>query len=676
MNPLQRAVVRRKISYFVAILALLTLSMLWRGNIAVGNPNRVGPPATAMHKAADWVGSHAIAPQATKLDLRELDQGDAEVSGEAIRLLLIGSRGVVTAIMWQNAIEKQKRGELADLELLVRAVTKLQPHFLSPWLFQSWNIAYNVSVDQHRLGDMYFYIARGIDLLAEGERRNNRSPDMPYWVGFSYQNKFGISDKVQTLRCLFQMSCIPKNQRSTARLLTKDGTVIDSEFQKFCEENPHLVRRLKEKLNCLTPLQVVEFLKENEDVPNRFKGAGDVLAAADQQFPVLPPQFDEGPDEWKAADPASDDDKSGFRAGRAWYQYAQRVVPPNPVWDDGRPIPAPSPKPGPPGKLDWDEYDSTRYRMPRSPMLIIFRQGPPRAQTYMADMENKEGWFDETGWTPDAGVDETNRWFPRRPDGRDVAFGEGHQWSLDAWRESHRRWQSHGEKNALIIDPGRLEAIREASDGNPNTWMQRPPAELWNDPEKGPEVRHRYIARVATFFFNQNRQVTNFLFFLTSSEAEMQPAAIVARKTLAEAERARKAGNTSVAIELYHKALERWKDWLSRYDDYRHETVVQEELFEAELKYVRLLAQDDPRVRDVAQKRYESAIWALGPFPAATPPAPDGVRTEIAVREFSPLAKPLPNGEPWVTEAVKDGVRSRLGTTTKAAPGTQSQDEP
>ena len=39
---------------------------------------------------------------------------------------------------------------------------------------------------------MYFYIARGIELLAEGERRNQRSPDMRYQIAFYYQNKFGV----------------------------------------------------------------------------------------------------------------------------------------------------------------------------------------------------------------------------------------------------------------------------------------------------------------------------------------------------------------------------------------------------------------------------------------------------------------------------------------------------
>ena len=37
------------------------------------------------------------------------------------------------------------------------------------------------------------------------------------------------------------------------------------------------------------------------------------------------------------------------------------------------------------------------------------------------------------------------------------------------------------------------------------------------------EFRERYQARMALFFYGQNRNVTNFAFFLASSEAEARP---------------------------------------------------------------------------------------------------------------------------------------------------------
>ena len=129
-----------------------------------------------------------ITRQADELELRELSQGDPDLIGSTVRLVLTGSRGVAVTALWAAAIDRQMRHEWNELELLVRSLTKLQPHFLTPWLFQSWNLSYNVSVESDRVKDKYFYISRGIELLAQGERLNRDHPDMRFWIAFYYQN--------------------------------------------------------------------------------------------------------------------------------------------------------------------------------------------------------------------------------------------------------------------------------------------------------------------------------------------------------------------------------------------------------------------------------------------------------------------------------------------------------
>ena len=75
------------------------------------------------------------------------------------------------AALWIYSMDAFKKNQWNELEFYTHALTKLQPHFVTPWLFQSWNLAYNVSVESDRPFDKYFYIARGVQLLAEGERR-------------------------------------------------------------------------------------------------------------------------------------------------------------------------------------------------------------------------------------------------------------------------------------------------------------------------------------------------------------------------------------------------------------------------------------------------------------------------------------------------------------------------
>jgi hypothetical protein len=796
MNPLQKAAVRRKAYYFAVIVVLFTLSMFWRGMIPI--------PLEGKAQAADWMASRTILGQATRLDLRELDQGDPEIAGEAARLSLVGSRGLVITMLWQAAIDKQKRNDFHEFEVLVRTITTLQPNFITPWIFQSWNIAYNVSVEMHSLGDMYFYIARGIELLSEGERRNTHrhldpktgeelrigSPDMRYQIAFYYQNKFGVSDQVETLRCLFQLSCIPPEERNP-NLLMRDGVVDLEAFKDFCRKHPHLIRRLrgqerldenkernKEKLQCRTPEDVVQFLRDNEKVPSRYERNG-ALAPANQQFPVLPPKFSEGPDE---ANPEGQygDNFSAFGAARAWFSYSLILLPPNPRFPEdegGEPMPSPTPRPG--------EYDPFRYRIPRQPMLIIFRQGAPRSQTYQAEMEQKEGWFDDEGWEVDAHIDPANQWFPQyirtevgpptpvgadevqyvisvwnpaensavslddvevraavpagltllsadppydpqewekgrlawkfttlgraqtlderktirlrcrrgpgvtqppplsvSPSFRPFTVGREASWSQQEWMDAYRLWAKHGHDNGLILEPSLHARLRETFRG-PGTESVGPvgyPPDPTPDQLSDPAFMRRYRAHAALFYYQQNRQVTNFPYYFASAKAEADPRTVQARKTLWKADQARRVADRNKALELYTDGLEQWKRVLLNHPDFHRpdiSTRTEEETYEYELEYIRLLARASPPALQAEVNKTARAMQAAIPF--LPDPFPDSGRQwpadvieslkwEAAERVLSPFAQPMPTGGPWVQPGIKDPVRVRQGVQLQSAP--------
>src|SRR5437867_481761 len=126
-SPLQQQSVRRKLIYTGLILVLFAFTTFgWRG-VEFANAT---PP--------DW----SVTGQANRMGIRQRQQGEVELTGSAIRLGLTGSRGVVICALWVSAMEKQKKHEWNEVEVLVRSITKLQPYFITPWLFQSWNLAY------------------------------------------------------------------------------------------------------------------------------------------------------------------------------------------------------------------------------------------------------------------------------------------------------------------------------------------------------------------------------------------------------------------------------------------------------------------------------------------------------------------------------------------------------
>src|SRR5438445_10047249 len=126
-TPLLQRARQRKMIYFGLIVTLLTLSLIHREFI--------------------------VTPQANFLQLRETARGEVELTSSAVRLMLTGSRGLAVTMLWYTALDKQKRSEWNELELIVKSITKLQPYFITPWLYQSWNIAFNVAVECDRPRD-------------------------------------------------------------------------------------------------------------------------------------------------------------------------------------------------------------------------------------------------------------------------------------------------------------------------------------------------------------------------------------------------------------------------------------------------------------------------------------------------------------------------------------------
>jgi hypothetical protein len=551
-NAIQAASTRRKLIYLGVIAGLFTVTLFWRGTIPMplGNP---GQPLAA-------VADNAILAKAKTLELRELELGDPDIIGTATLVTLSGARGVVVSGLWRAAIEKQKKNEFGELENLVRIVTRLQPNFRVPWLFQSWNLAYNVSVENERLNDMYFYIYRGIELLAEGERLNRKSPDMRHSLAFYYQNKFGVSDKVNTLRSLMQLSCIPAADRDPRRYQNDDKTINAKAFEEFCQKNPQFVRRLREKLACNLPEQVVQFLKDNSKIPSRYDLKTGELLEPELQFPILPisPGTIADPDErlayekyltFKEYDGATsefDDRFDAFHAARAWFQYAQVPLPPPPKDDLGQPLPT--------GVMSLEGTDRFRYRLPKSPALILFRNGPARAQTYLAERLMKEGWYDaEIVWRPDEFRDSASHWFKANPNvGFKASDNAQSQWDL-----SYRAWDSYGKENAMTLTQARMEELqRLAAKVEPNSPALNMPREMLASVGRSyAEVQ----ARKALDDLEKNLRVTNFYRFISVSQAEMQPTTIEARKLFGEAQQQQSQAEYQKALPLYVRAMNLWR---------------------------------------------------------------------------------------------------------------------
>lgn len=535
-SDFQRQALIRKFVYFGVILVLFLVTLGLRNFPAFG-----------------------LDAQAEKLSIRDQDLGEGDLTGQAVRLSLVGSRGITITCLWAAAQEKQKKHEWNELELIVRSLTKLQPHFIAPWRFQSWNLAYNVSVESDRVKDKYFYITRGIDLAAEGERNNHGNPDLRLDVGYFMQDKIGLADEATTLRCLFQLSLIDPLERLPTRFRSAGSDQVDNmlEFRDFCEKHPMLVRRLREHLRCKLPEDIVDFLEANQKVPSRFE---DSTAATSQdttplkpvtdQFPPLPPESDYAAmcygsraAELSFKSPSSQlgDSVDNYAIARAWFCYSQ-----DPFNDPDHP------------------------RRPRYISSIIFQGYPSRAQHYVAETLEKEGWYDQTGW-------EIRDWmFPQDklqaggPKGY-ITVGKSEAWAQEAWKKAFEMTDYRGKNSVppLMLDDKELKKL-------------------------DPQLVNMY---------NLNKNLTNFQHFYILSKVEQTKEAVTARRLFHEAETYNNLADFDQAKPIFEnpgalgppntwgskaagwKNTTGWKKLLLNHPDYAAEDDIQEETYIFEHHY-------------------------------------------------------------------------------------------
>lgn len=556
-SPFQQQARQRKLVYLALILVLFTLSLIGRR----------------------W----ALAPQAQALAIREETRGEVDLTGAAVRLGLIGSRGVATCYLRNSAMEKQKKNQWNELEVRVRSLTKLQPHFITPWLFQSWNLAYNVSVESDRIRDKYFYISRGIELLGEGERQNRDHPDLRWSIGFYTQHKIMQSDETNYLRSLFQLSTIPPSKRDPARFWKPgdEGPELNwVEFEKFCHEQPQLVRRLREGIHrdnvrekkrlfeCPTPADVVRFLDENYRVPSIYQSVSlpldsrgqpvpaydrrrverDDLAPPEARFPVLPPPpgerhrpsraFDSEALHWQSS---LDYDIDGYRVAHAWFCYAQE------------PLPEPGDLPGSSQPIGLNER--ARKRRPKNMTTLIFRSYPAQGRRYIAERLQDEGWFDEENW-------DISDWFLNASAptvaGKTVQVGGGRKWSLRAWQDARRAWEKHGLDNRLLFSSDAQEQrVRDQAERfarrqglRPGMPMQAVRQDRLSDSQKADLHAFQFLSELEFY-----RTLSNYMHHLNRVRVEANETTVTCRKFFDRANQLSLAGESLQALELYRKPV-------------------------------------------------------------------------------------------------------------------------
>ena len=103
-----------------------------------------------------------------------------------------GFRGLISNFLWIRANDLQQDDKFFEAAQLADWITKLEPTFTQVWLFQAWNMAYNISVKFKDFPDRWRWVERGIELLRDDGLRYNPNSLLIYReLGWFFQHKMG-----------------------------------------------------------------------------------------------------------------------------------------------------------------------------------------------------------------------------------------------------------------------------------------------------------------------------------------------------------------------------------------------------------------------------------------------------------------------------------------------------
>jgi hypothetical protein len=185
MSQRQRFI--RKIVYACAIAALL-LPLSWLSQPAAKDGSKGG----------------VLARMRDEHHLSQADLGEIDPASETIKLATLGMRGVAANILWEKANQYKAEEDWANLSATLEQIARLQPNFISVWVFQGWNLSYNVSVEFDDYHDRYRWVIKGIDFLKEGADYNHDEPRLLTDIGWTIAHKIGKADEHVQFRKLFR----------------------------------------------------------------------------------------------------------------------------------------------------------------------------------------------------------------------------------------------------------------------------------------------------------------------------------------------------------------------------------------------------------------------------------------------------------------------------------------
>ena len=103
-----------------------------------------------------------------------------------------GFRGLISNYLWIHANDLQQNDKYFEAAQLADWITDLEPHFSQVWIFEAWNMAFNISVEFKDFSDRWHWVQQGIELLRDkGLAYNPNELSLYQQLAWFFQFKLG-----------------------------------------------------------------------------------------------------------------------------------------------------------------------------------------------------------------------------------------------------------------------------------------------------------------------------------------------------------------------------------------------------------------------------------------------------------------------------------------------------
>jgi hypothetical protein len=190
----RRSFVRKVI--YLALIAVLLVPL-----------SRLSQPATIVdpvrhNRPASPGGELAKLREQYKLSQGSLGQIDPV--SQTMKLATFGLRPVAAALLWDRATKYQMKKDFTRMSAALEQLVHLQPNYVSVWVYQSDNLAFNVAHEWDDYRERYAWAIKGIEFLEQGIAYNENDPTLLSELGRMVSSKMGRSDEKVLFRPMFR----------------------------------------------------------------------------------------------------------------------------------------------------------------------------------------------------------------------------------------------------------------------------------------------------------------------------------------------------------------------------------------------------------------------------------------------------------------------------------------